>query len=352
MSARPALEIRLGSSARAHIERNGLHVDDLRGITMAAGGPKWFILAALDRWLFNEFLPARQTPLPLLGASIGSWQLAAGIADGGRAIDQLAAGYMGQSFRRDDSPEQVTGAARELLTSLFSKQRQQRILQHPQLQLQVMAVRSTGLTSGRLGESAGFALSAMAQTMRAEWLQFGFRRHVFTRHKSATEWLQRPGWETEQSQLDDQNLLPALLASACIPSVMAGVVDPAHAPSGIYRDGGVSDYHIPLHTEALDGPVLMPHFTRDLKPGWFDKFLPWRRFGQAQTDWLIVLNPAKAFAASLPGGKIPDRHDFLTMPDDIRRQRWRHAVDAGERMVDDLRQWMVDGCPADATQPL
>lgn len=351
MSPEPLLQIRLGPLAREHIARNGLRAEDLAGITAAAGGPKWFVLKALDHWLFDEFLASRHSPLPLLGASIGAWRMAAGIGGGGRAIDQLAELYSKQSYAPGTDPQAVTESAGQLLSQCLDSKARQRILHHPSLRLQVLTVRSTALTQNRLA-TVGFGLSAVAQAIRPQWLQWGFRRHVFHHPDSHSAWLQRKGWDTQCSQLGQDNLLPALLASACIPSVMAGVFNPPDAQPGIYRDGGVSDYHIPLNTRNLDGPVLLPHFSEQLKPGWFDKFLPWRRFGANETANLIVLNPSPRFVQRLPGQRIPDRHDFLRLPDQQRRRQWQIVQQESTALADELRQWLVDGCPLDQTLAL
>lgn len=351
MSPEPLLQIRLGPLARKHVARNGLRAEDLAGVTAAAGGPKWFVLKALDHWLFDEFLKSRQRPLALLGASIGAWRMAAGIGGGGQAIDRLAELYSEQSYARGTGPQAVTESAGQLLSQCLNRQARERILNHPSLRLQILTVRSTVLTRDRLA-SVGFGLSALAQAIRAQWLQWGFQRHVFHHPESNPAWLQRDGWRTQHSQLGRDNLLPALLASACIPSVMAGVCNPPDAPRGVYRDGGVSDYHIPINTRELDGPVLLVHFSEQLKPGWFDKFLPWRRFGPDQMANLIVLNPSPRFVQRLPGQRIPDRHDFLRLPDQQRRRQWRIVQQESMALADELRQWIVDGCPLDQTLAL
>jgi hypothetical protein len=47
--------------------------------------------------------------------------------------------------------------------------------------------------------------------------------------------------------------------------------------------------------------------------------------------------------ASLPGGKIPDRRDFYTMPEAERMRRWQAVVDASEAMGDELRDLVERG---------
>jgi hypothetical protein len=55
-----------------------------------------------------------------------------------------------------------------------------------------------------------------------------------------------------------------------------------------------------------------------------------------------MLAPSVAFVASLPGGKVPDRKDFVELSNDARIERW-HAVDtACGALAEDLAD-LIDG---------
>lgn len=45
-----------------------------------------------------------------------------------------------------------------------------------------------------------------------------------------------------------------------------------------------------------------------------------------------MIAPSDAFVATLPGGKVPDRNDFVELGNDERIERW-HAVDAACRVL-------------------
>jgi hypothetical protein len=146
---------------------------------------------------------------------------------------------------------------------------------------------------------------------------------------------------TRHVPLTEQNALAALHASAAIPAVMQGVRDPHGAPRGMYRDGGLADYHFGREIDAADGLTLYPHFYSHLVPGWFDKILPWRRTRGLRRTLLIA--PSAAHVQSLPGGKIPDRNDFASMNDGERITAWRKVVALGERMGDELMELITTG---------
>ena len=56
----PALRIYAGPKARRHIEQQGLQPQDVGVVPGAAGGPKGLILGPLDRFIFGEWLRAKQ----------------------------------------------------------------------------------------------------------------------------------------------------------------------------------------------------------------------------------------------------------------------------------------------------
>ena len=117
---------------------------------------------------------------------------------------------------------------------------------------------------------------------------------------------------------------------------MPGIAAIAGAPTGIYRDGGLLDYHaVPANViDTRQGLVLYPHFYRYLKESWFDKFFPWRKVAAEQLDNVVLVSPSAEFVASLPGGEIPDRNDFYRFSDNDneRIRRWTIAKEKSEAL--------------------
>jgi hypothetical protein len=117
---------------------------------------------------------------------------------------------------------------------------------------------------------------------------------------------------------------------------LTGVQNIHGAPPGVYRDGGVIDYHLDLPLGEPDRLTLFPHFFEQLTPGWFDKRLRWRRHNPLHLDRTIIVCPSAEFIARLPGGKIPDRTDFVRMTPSRRVAAWRTTIDACRELADDL----------------
>ncbi|MGE5856774.1 MAG: patatin-like phospholipase family protein, partial [Syntrophaceae bacterium] len=88
-----------------------------------------------------------------------------------------------------------------------------------------------------------------------------------------------------------------------------------------------------------DVTILVPHEERVIA-GWLDKKIKGRRPAADALDNLLLITPSPEFVQTLPGGKIPDRDDFLTFIDDPagRILNWRKVVEIcaplGEECID------------------
>lgn len=349
------LELRAGPAALARIREHGISGEDIKVIAGAAGGPKWLILGHLDRFLFGDWLPGTSQKIDLVGASIGAWRFAAACrqTDPVRAITALEKAYVEQSYSAKPDRDEITRVTRNIQTQYFDDAVLQGVLTHPNWRLTAITARSRALTASehRLALGAGSAIAATANGFSRAGLGGFFERVLFHSPASAPPRFAKDGIATRQVPLNADNARDAVYASGSIPMIMSGVVNPDCAPPGIYRDGGIVDYHIdqPL---CEDGLVLMPHFSNRVIPGWFDKFLPWRR--ARHTDNLLLLSPSPAFLASIPNKKVPDRNDFYRYAgnDAARTRDWWQAVAAGERLADAFALWLESDDPAAEVQPL
>ena len=116
--------------------------------------------------------------------------------------------------------------------------------------------------------------------------------------------------------------------------VMAGIEDIPGCPQGMYRDGGIIDYHFDFKINT-DGLVLYPHFNANPKAGWFDKRLK-RPIRKANYDNVVMICPTDEFIASLPYQKIPDRTDFSDLKDDERISYWKQVFRQSELLAEEL----------------
>lgn len=344
------LSIRAGPRALARIRAHGLDAADVGIVPGAAGGPKGLGIAGLDRAIFGEWLPSAPRVRHLVGASIGAWRFAAAARnDPMRALDEFARAYTEQCYPRRPTRRFVSQCAREMLVGLF-RGREAEILASPGYRLHILTVRGRWpLTrDSAFGTSFGFGMAAMANAIGRRHLARFIDRIVFHDPRDPPPFmtvggLAAPGaappvrfdaFHTQAVALDAENLGDALLASASIPLVLEGVLNIARAPAGVYWDGGIIDYHLHLPYHQSPDLVLYPHFTDRIVPGWLDKTMPWR---VARGEWLdnvVLVSPSRAYLASLPHGKLPDRNDFKRFlgNDDGRMRNWRQAISESDRL--------------------
>jgi hypothetical protein len=113
---------------------------------------------------------------------------------------------------------------------------------------------------------------------------------------------------------------------------MQGIKNIAGSPPGIYRDGGIIDYHFDLKINN-PGLILYPHFNSEPKAGWFDKNLK-RKVAPQNYDNVVMISPSKEFIAGLPYGKIPDRNDFTDLDADTRIKYWNSVFSETEKLAE------------------
>ena len=134
--------------------------------------------------------------------------------------------------------------------------------------------------------------------------------------------------------------------------MLSGVADIAGAEPGVYRDGGVIDYHLDLPHSAAERLTLFPHFYGRIVPGWFDKKLRWRRPHAGNVHRTILVSPSPAFVAKLPHGKIPDRGDFANFAPAERVRIWKQCVSACKELADEFHEVIENDQLAARLEPL
>jgi hypothetical protein len=179
-----------------------------------------------------------------------------------------------------------------------------------------------------------------------------FERVLFYDGRDRPPFYDATGFPLRRVPLCADNLKLSILATGSIPLVLSGVADIPGAPPGIYRDGGVIDYHLDLPHAEAGRLSLYLHFIDRIVPGWFDK--PWkhRRPDPQHVDNTLLVCPSAAFVESLPHAKIPDRKDFTAFDPDIRELNWRIAVDRCREMADEFDELVSSGRIAEHAEPL
>lgn len=352
----PALTIRAGRRSLARLKDQPFTAKDVHVVPGAAGGPKALGISGLDKAIFGDFLPQAPQQRALIGSSIGSWRFAAvASTDNPKAqLEKLADLYTQQRFSKGVSIAEITRKSMLFLEELFGGC-EGAILNHPWYRLSIVVVRSRGLlehdTRGRL--SLGLMNAISANMVSRRHLGRFMERGIIHDSRARTPLSKLVDFPSHEVPLSPDNLLPALLASASIPMVMSGVRNIPGAPEGLYRDGGLLDYHLDLPYEQ-PGVVLYPHFTDKVVPGWFDKSLPWRRGDATRLQDVLLVSPSPEYLATLPDRKLPDRKDFERYQgnDSGREQAWRKAIAASDQLGDEFMELVESNRLRDVLLPL
>lgn len=355
MKGNGSLLFKAGPAAFEDVRKHGFSVDRIGTIAGASGGAKWLVLSQVDRVIADRVLPKLAAPVHLIGSSIGSWRHSCyAQSDPLAAIDRFESAYLDQTYSPNPDMQELSGKAREILHHLFDEHGAAQVISHPVLRSHIMTVRSGFLTSSdsRLPLSFGLTVAATANLINRRALGAFFSRGLFYDGRDLPPFFDAKGFPLQQIMLSEENIVDAAAASASVPLVIAGVENIKGAPKGVYRDGGVIDYHLDLPLCEPDRLTLFPHFSERLIPGWFDKKLSWRKPNPQHTDRTILICPSAEFVSRLPFAKIPDRTDFLRMDQDQRMQSWRKTVNACRELADDLADVMDNGRLAARLQPL
>lgn len=339
MSGKQLLRFRAGPGALAKIRDEGFSPEQIGTIAGASGGAKWLVLSQIDRVVITRILPRLIGPVHLIGSSIGSWRFSCYAQEQPLAtLESFEDAYLEQRYSEAPDRDEITTRSRQILQELLGDNGIREIMTNPVLRTHIMTVRSRALTASEKAPllAAGLFAAASANLISRRTLGAFFDRGLFFDRRDLPPFFEVAGFPLHRVALTDDNYAAAVLASGAIPLVLNGVRNISGAPAGVYRDGGIIDYHLDLNTSPPDRITLFPHFYDHLVPGWFDKKLSWRRPDPRHTDRTLLICPSREFVASLPRARIPDRTDFQTMTPDERRKTWRSVLAACEALAEEL----------------
>lgn len=358
-----ALAVYAGKTALAHIKAQGLGQAHIQMMVGASGGPKWFVLAGLDRYFCGDFFKDRATPLYTLGSSAGAWRFACyAQQDSLAAINRLIHGYSHMSYPEKATIKQVTGQSEQLLTHILGSAKGADIIQNPIFKSNIVVAKSLGLTrfEHKSLQLPGLLASAIGNRVKRQHLGKFYQRVIFSADINNIPFNYHDGINSTVVAIEQSNYQLALQATGAIPLIINGVKDIPNAGPGMYRDGGIIDYHfdqqflpsaqMPNVVAQQSGLVLYPHFYNEFKPGWFDKYIKGRVAAKQHFDNVVVLAPTADFVARLPFGKIPDRKDFTELSETARIQYWQTVVRESERLADEFDQLVNSSNPGQHIQ--
>ncbi len=349
-----SLSIFAGPHALQRLRSEGINADQFRVMLGASGGPKWFVLYGLDRYLFGDFFAHRQQELITLGSSAGAWRMCClATADPVAAIERLAKSYSQQQYSAKPTTDEITEKARQMLSHTLGPDGAQQIVNNEIFRTHIIADRARGMGSSTIKSLRLLPLlaSAVMNTASRKTLSLFFERNIFSNMGQMSPFINIDDLRTSHVGLNEENVMDALMATGSIPFVLNGVRDIAHAKRGLYWDGGITDYHFDLPFHAGDELVLYPHFSSTVIPGWFDKRVPWRGVNIKNFENVVLVTPSVEFVARLPYGKIPDRTDFEKLGYEQRLSYWASVLESGKELACDFAALVESGAGIDAVQP-
>ena len=350
-----SLTFKAGAGALRLVRSHGFDISAVGTIAGASGGAKWLVLSQLDRAILQNLVPNMSGPVHLIGSSIGSWRFACyAQKEPVQAIERFERAYLEQTYSEKPDIHEITAKSREILALLLGDNGVSEILGSPLFRTHVMAVRSRHVmaTEHRWLLATSLLTAAALNAISRKTLGIFFERALFFDARDVPPFFNVSGFPLQRIKLTAKNLMDAVVATGSIPLVLSGVKDIQGAAPGVYRDGGVIDYHLDLPHSADESLTLFPHFYDRIVPGWFDKKLKWRKPHPGNVDRTILISPSAAFVAKLPNAKIPDRTDFLNYSPADREKAWRGCVVACTELADEFNEVMVRDQLAARLQPL
>lgn len=349
------LEFRAGETAFKKIRENGFCPEQIGTLAGASGGAKWLILSQLDRVVIESVLPRLVGPVYTIGTSIGGWRFACyAQKDPLAAIERFEEAYLSQTYSDKPDRHEITAKSIEILDEILGKTGAEDVLSHPVLRTNIMTVRSRGALAFESPAALAPALflAATSNAISRRSLGWYFERALFYDARDLPPFFNISEFPMRRIPLTPDNVKSAVLATGSIPLVLSGVSDIDGAPPGVYRDGGVIDYHLDIPQSDNGRLSLYLHFINRIIPGWFDKAISGRSASPDNVRSTVLICPSESFVASLPNGKIPDRRDFRTYDPDTRERNWRIVVDRCREMADELRDVLENDRMAERLTPL
>jgi hypothetical protein len=335
--------IRAGAKALEHIRRQGLQAQDIDVMVGAAGGPKWIILHGLDQYLMKEWFTDSNQELHLIGSSAGAWRLLCYTLDQPTdAIDRLLKHYTEQEYHKQPSQSEVTEKLENIIAKVLEGESLNLLSNQTKRKLYILSSLSTFNKKQNSKYKKEFLSLFLRNLVSRKNLSQRLQRIVFT-NSIKTDFIKPDDFRTKYITLNHQNIHEAVRSSGTLPMYMHPVEN-IQGVKGMLWDGALIDYHIGLDYNN-SGLILYPHFSDNLIEGWFDKFLPYRKFSSMVIDKMILISPSSKFIQSLPDAKIPDRTDFSTYMNKnrYRIENWYKASDQSKEIAHEFHELWTSG---------
>lgn len=352
------LRIKAGKEAYELIKDGGFHMDMVTAYFAPAGGPRWLVASGFDLALLKSGLLGKKQPTLLVGSSAGAWRLAAWLQpEAETSYRRLIDAYIAMPYRRKDTPGLVCNALGDVINAYLAEDALPFALSNKQYRLAIITVRARHLLASDVQwiQWVGMGICFVANCLDRSYLDGFAERMVFYTGAKPPDFCFEKGFRGRFVALSEINFRHALMASAAIPLIVAGVHDIYGAPTGVYRDGGLIDYHL-THRYARQpgGVTLFFHHQERIVPGWLDKRLTSRKPAARSLNNVLMVYPTTEFVAQLPAARIPDRSDYLTYINDPRQRmtNWRQVAAMAAPLGEEFLELVESGKIRDVVEKL
>jgi hypothetical protein len=334
--------IKAGKRAYEIIQDGGFHLDRVTTYFAPATGPRWLVASGFDLTLLTNRLLGCVRATHLVGSSAGALRFAAWLQpEPEKSYQTLMESYIGTTYKRNDTPATVQESLIGIVNSYIEDDALPFALSSKKYRLAIITVRARNLVASELKwvQQLGLGIGFLLNAIKRSYIHYFAERVVFYNGPKPPHFCLRPGFHGRYIPLNEINFKYALVASCAIPIVVAGVRNIYGAPVGVYRDGGLIDYHL-THNYAStnDDIVLFFNHQERIVPGWLDKKLSYRLPRADDLDNVLMIHPSHGFVAQLPGGKIPNRDDFAIYIDDpsTRIKNWWSVVERAQHLGEEF----------------
>jgi hypothetical protein len=352
------IRIKAGQRAYEIIKDGGFNFDSISSYFGPAVGPRWLLASGFDLTLLAKGILGRKNAVHLIGSSAGAWRFAAWLQpQAAECYRKLIDAYINIKYFRDDTPQTVLTKLTGLINEYLEDDALSFALLNKKYRLSIITARGRGLVAAenlwlqKIGLIACYLFNYFSRNNIYRFAE----RVVFYNGGKPPPFCLRPQFRGRFVRISEINFKYAVMASGAIPLVVAGVHNIYGAPRGVYRDGGLIDYHLTSQYAARENDLtLLFHHQERIIPGWLDKKIV-RRVPDAETlSNVLMVFPSQSFIETLPNEKIPDRDDFLTYIDDNeqRIKNWYKTVELSAPLGEDFLELVASGKIRDVVEKL
>jgi len=348
-SAMHSIRIKAGKKAYEVIQDGGFHLGHITTYFAPATGPRWLVATGFDLALLKDNLLGGPKTVTLIGSSAGAWRFAAWVQpEPEKSYRNLMQAYTATIYSIKDTPATILQSMHSIVNAFIEDDALPFALANKKYRLAILTARAKNLISSEVQwiQKAGLGICFLMNAISSSYIYNFAQRVVFYNGAKPPQFCLNHDFRGRYIPLTEVNFKHAVIASGAIPLVIAGVRNIYGAPIGVYRDGGLTDYHLAQNYASKDdGITLFFNHQQRIVPRWMDKKLNYRKPPDHILDNVLMVYPSDEFIAVLPGGKVPDRGDFATFIDnpEVRIERWLQAVQLAQPLGEQFLELVESG---------